>query len=75
MGIKQIWSGTNNFFALTENKGLYGWGDNTQGQISGGADKKFIHVPQSLKITVSSVDSVQIVAGSSTTFLLSGQKV
>lgn len=34
-----------------------------------------INIPQSLKITVSSVDNVQIVAGSSTTFLLSGQKV
>jgi alpha-tubulin suppressor-like RCC1 family protein len=27
--VKQIWSGAANFFALSESKGLYGWGDNS----------------------------------------------
>ncbi len=33
-GIKQIYSGFNCFFALSENKLLLGWGDNSQGQVS-----------------------------------------
>ena len=73
--IKQIWSGTSTFFALSESKGLYGWGDNSQGQISAIAEKKVIQTPQPLRLIISSYDSVQIVAGSNTTFLLSGQKV
>lgn len=73
--VKQIWSGTTSFFALTEGKGLFGWGDNSQGQISSVTEKKVIQVPQSLRLAISSVDNVQVVAGSSTTFLLSGQKI
>lgn len=73
--VKQIWSGAANFFALIESKGLYGWGDNSEGQISAVAEKKLIQSPQSLRIAVSASDGVHVVAGSNTTFLLSGQKV
>lgn len=31
--IRQIWAGANYFFGLAD-KCLYGWGDNTNGQIS-----------------------------------------
>ncbi len=73
--IKQIFAGSNHFFALSDSRGLFGWGENSLGQISGTSDKKTIQLPQSLRISLSSTDNIQIVAGSSTTFLLSGQKV
>lgn len=73
--VRQIFSGSNHFFAFSDTRGLFGWGDNSLGQISSLNDKKIIPTPQSLKICVSNAENIQIVAGSSTTFLLSSQKV
>ena len=52
--IRQIWSGANNFFGLTD-KAIYGWGDNSHAQISNVLEKKMIYTPQSLKIHPSSI--------------------
>jgi alpha-tubulin suppressor-like RCC1 family protein len=34
-GVRQIFGGMNSFFAISENKVFYGWGQNEYGQISG----------------------------------------
>lgn len=73
--IKQIWAGTNQYFAYSEARGLYGWGDNTQGQISASTAKRALPTPQSLRLSLSASETLHIVSGNSTTFLLSGQKV
>lgn len=52
--IKNIYSGFNCFFALTESKGLFGWGDNSHGQVSAAAPKNNISAPQSLHINMGS---------------------
>ena len=35
INIKQIFSGLNSFFAISENKAFYGWGENDHNQITG----------------------------------------
>lgn len=71
--IKQIFSGFNCFFVL-DGKGVVGWGDNSLGQISPQLNKSLITSPQPIKIVMGNSESVQIISGSSTTFLLSGQR-
>lgn len=48
--IKQIYSGFNSFFALSDGRGLLGWGDNSGGQVSSGAVRGMLTVPQTLRI-------------------------
>ena len=50
--VKQIFAGTNTFFALSENRGLFGWGDNSLGQVSAIGSKNLISTPQSLRLTL-----------------------
>ena len=53
--VRQIWAGTNQFFAYSESRGgLYGWGDNSQGQVTTSTDKKSIPSPRSLRLSLSS---------------------
>ncbi len=52
--IKQIFSGFNYFFALSENKGIFGWGDNSQGQVSALATRGNVSTPQSLRLNFGS---------------------
>jgi hypothetical protein len=54
---------------------LFGWGDNFNGQISVIATRGNITSPQSLRLSLGNTDNIQIVSGSNTTFLLSGQKI
>ena len=72
--IKQIYSGTNTFFALSDSKNLFGWGNNTYGQISTNSSKQKLLTPQHLPINLGTSDSVYVIAGTSTTFLLSSQR-
>lgn len=48
--IKQIFGAINSFFAISENKAFFGWGENEFGQISATTGESFISAPQSLKI-------------------------
>ena len=72
--IKQIYSGFNSFFALSDGRGLLGWGDNSGGQISSGAVRGMLTVPQTLRISTGHSESINVVAGNRTTFLLSSQR-
>lgn len=72
--IKQIYAGFNCFFALSENKCLFGWGDNSQGQVSSIANKANISSPQSLRLIIGNTDYINVISSSNTTFLLSGQR-
>lgn len=55
---------------MSENKAFFGWGENDFGQITGQQNESFIYSPQSLKIPIYLLDSVNIVSGNGTTFLL-----
>lgn len=50
--IKQIFNGVNHFFAVSESKTLFGWGDNSSNQITGLADVKSIPCGKTLKIPI-----------------------
>ena len=73
--IRQIFAGPSCFFALTDSKTLLGWGDNSQGQISAIGARGNMIVPQSLRLSLGNAENIQVISGSNTTFLLSGQKV
>ena len=72
--IKQIYAGFNSFFALSEAKGIFGWGDNTNGQVSSIGSRGTIYSPQPLKINIGNYENIHVISGNSTTFLLSSQK-
>lgn len=72
--IKQIYSGFNCFFALSDTKTLLGWGDNSQGQVSAMANRANLPTPQPLRLNIGTTDYIHIISGSNTTFLLSGQR-
>ena len=72
--IKQSYSSYSSFFALSDSKGILGWGDNSKGQVLSTTSKQYITQPQPLRLTLNSSDNTHIVSGSNTTFLLTSQR-
>ena len=73
INIKQIFSGMSCFFAISENKAFYGWGENDFNQITGINGENFIPQPKSLNIPIYLIDNVSLISGNGTTFLLSSK--
>lgn len=61
------------FFAVSENKMVWGWGVNSENQITGLAGNEFIQSPTLLKIPIYLGENIKIVGGPNTTYLLSSK--
>ena len=72
-GIKQLFSGSNSFFAISEHRHFYGWGENEFNQVTGVKGEKLLAQPKQISIPINFNESVSVVSGNGTTFLLSSK--
>lgn len=71
--ISSIFGGLCGFFAVCENKNIWGWGDNSHCQITGGKTANFLTTPNQLKVPITASENLRIIPGTTTTYLLSGR--
>lgn len=71
--VSNIFGGLCGYFAIGENKTIWGWGDNANCQITGGKGPEMLSLPASVRVPVYVGDHVKIVPGSTTTYLLSSK--
>lgn len=61
------------FFAISDTGACYGWGENSNNQITGISSETEIETPKILKIPIYLNESIEIVSGNGATYLLSGK--
>lgn len=71
--ISSIYSTLSGFFAVSENKMVWGWGNNSESQITGLPGNEFIPSPALLRIPIYLGESIKIIGGPNTTYLLSNR--
>lgn len=71
--VTAIFGGHPGFFAVTDNKTVWCWGDNSAAQLMGNKSQSQISQPQQLKIPVNAAEHLRLVVGRSTTYMLSSK--